>query len=80
MNRLADRGICERAVEEMDRKVRENKSRVAVELRRLGLTHGAYDNWRAWRACPGAFTLSRMATYGYDVMYILTGKRTVSNK
>lgn len=80
MNRLADRGICERAVEEVDRKVRENKSCVAAELRQLALGHSAYGNWKSWNACPGAFTLSKMAANGYDVMYILTGKRTVGNK
>ena len=80
MNRLADRRICERAVEEVDRKVKENGSCVAAELRRLTLKHSAYGNWKSWQACPGAFTLSKMIENGYDVMYILTGKRTVSNK
>jgi hypothetical protein len=80
MNRLANRDICEQAVEEVDRKVQENKSCVAAELRRLSLGHSSYGNWRSWNACPGAFTLSRMVANGYDVMYILTGKRTVGSK
>ena len=80
MNRLANREICERAVEEIDRKTKENNSSIAAELRRLTMKHSAYGNWKSWNSCPGAFALSKMAANGYDVMYILTGKRTVSNK
>jgi hypothetical protein len=76
MNRLANREICERTVEEVERMAKENNSSAAAELRRLKMGHSAYSNWKSWNACPGAFALSKMAANGYDVMYILTGRRS----
>lgn len=76
MKRLANREICERTVEEVERKAKENNSSVAAELRRLTMGRNAYSNWKSWNACPGSFALSKMAANGYDVMYILTGRRS----
>ena len=80
MNRLADRGICERAVAAVDERIKENDSCIKAEMANIKMGYQAYFNWRRYTAAPGAFALSRMYAQGYDVIWILTGKRTVSNK
>ena len=80
MNRLADRGICERAVAAVDEMIEKNKSCLKAEMANIKMGYQAYFNWRRCTAAPGAFALSRMYAQGYDVIWILTGKRTVSNK
>ncbi len=80
MNRLANREICERAVAAVDEKINKNKSCIKAEMANIKMDYQTYFNWKRYTAAPGAFALSSMAANGYDVMYILTGKRTVDNK
>lgn len=80
MNRLADREICERAVAAVDERIKKNNSCIKAEMANIKMGYQCYHNWKRYTAAPGAFALSKMAANGYDVMYILTGKRTVSNK
>lgn len=80
MNRLANREICERAVSAVDERIKKNNSCIKAEMANIKMDYQTYFNWKRYAAAPGAFALSTMAANGYDVMYILTGKRTVSNK
>lgn len=80
MNRLADREICERAVAAVDERIKENDSCIKAEMANIKMGYQAYHNWKRCTAAPGAFALSKMAANGYDVLYILTGKRTVGNQ
>lgn len=80
MNRLADRGICERAVAAVDERIKENNSCIKAEMANIKMGYQCYHNWKRYTAAPGAFVLSKMAANGYDVLYILTGKRTVSHQ
>ena len=80
MNRLANREICERAVSAVDEMIEKNKSCIKAEMANIKMGYQCYFNWKRYTAAPGAFALSRMYSQGYDVIWILTGKRTVSNK
>lgn len=80
MKRLADREICNRVVKEVEAMATRNRTSIAMEMARLRINLVSYYNWRRRTAAPGAFPLSVMAENGYDVMYILTGKRTVCHK
>lgn len=48
----------------------------AYEMRRLGLDRKLLFQWEAGM-CPSAYSLQAMAFCGYDVIYILTGRRTL---
>lgn len=80
MNRLADRGICERAVSAVDERIKKNNSCIKAEMANIKMGYQCYHNWKRYTAAPGAFALSRMYSQGYDVIWILTGKRTVSHQ
>ena len=75
MKHLAEREIATRAVEEVSDAVRRNRSTVRQELQRLGLDRRVFSAWRLWECVPSTFALSRMCAAGYDVVYILTGRR-----
>ena len=62
-----------RAAELMDRRgVAPKRECVA-----LGLSKNMYYNWRDVVCAPSARALRHMALWGYDVLYILTGKQSV---
>lgn len=46
------------------------------QLRELGLGKNLLYGWSDGVCAPSAFALRAMALAGYDVMYILTGKRS----
>lgn len=75
MKKIADREICDRTVDLVDEMVKRNNSSISAEMRRIDMTQCTYYKWKSYGGCPGAFPLSMMAENGYDVMYILTGKR-----
>lgn len=76
MKRLADREICNRVVKEVEAMATRNRTSIAREMARLRINPVSYYNWRRCTAAPGAFPLSVMAENGYDVLYILTGRRS----
>lgn len=49
---------------------------ISVQLREMGLGHNLFNNWNNGECAPSAYVLRTMALAGYDVMYILTGKRS----
>lgn len=72
--RRVDCRIGYRAAEEMEKRYGyESVSRKFQKETRC--SHHAYSNWRNGN-CPDAHSLKLMAEVGFDVIYILTGKRT----
>lgn len=76
MNRLANREICERAVASVDEMIEKNNSCIKAEMANIKMNYQTYFNWRRYTAAPGAYALSRMYALGYDVIWILTGRRS----
>ncbi len=75
MRRKADIGIGKRAAEEM---LRINVP-VRTQLRDMQLNHNCFYNWQNG-ACPDSRALQALCNYGFDVVYILTGRRTNADK
>lgn len=44
-------------------------------MRRLGLRRQSIHDWENGVCVPSAFALQAMAYLGYDVIYILTGRK-----
>ena len=49
---------------------------ISKQLRELGLGKNLFNHWADGVCAPSAKALRAMALAGYDVMYILTGKRS----
>ena len=49
---------------------------VRKQLRNMGLSGNLFYHWGAGECDPSSKALRAMALAGYDVMYILTGKRS----
>ena len=71
MKHTADRDIGLRAAE----LVRERGLQVKEQMRRLGLRRQSIHDWENGVCVPSAFALQAMAYLGYDVIYILTGRK-----
>lgn len=71
---ITDRGICHRAAE----LVRAHGP-VQKEFARLGLSRKAIYSWESGDCPPSIYALQAMAYAGYDVHYILTGRKLAKN-
>ena len=69
--KTSDKMIGIRAAEEIGRRDQP----LTVSLRQLGVSNSAFYEWDSGGRCPSAPALQAMAFWGYDVNYILTGKR-----
>lgn len=65
--------MAERAAEELY-KLPGNNAEIA---RRIGCSPKLISAWMAGRHAPSGYHLKSMAEAGLDVMYILTGRRTI---
>ena len=70
---LCDINIGYRAADCVDR----HGPSPAKELKRLRLERKRYYDWKSGIA-PSAFAFQQMALNGYDIRYILTGKKEVT--
>ena len=48
------------------------------QLENMGMRPRNLSAWQSEGRNPGGYALSQMALAGYDVMYILTGRRTTT--
>lgn len=72
---LTEEKICNRATWEIcDTAFAEGRT-LDGEINRIGIASNTYLKWRCCYAVPKAEQLAKLATYGYDVAYILTGMR-----
>lgn len=67
------RTVGQRLAAEVKRKVHYGP--VAQELKRLGIRHTNFSKWKCGEADPQAYWLQQLALDGYDVLFILTGRR-----
>lgn len=75
MMHLCERELAVRASEEIERMADSNKCSVRNEIERLGLDRKSYYYWKSVAVAPSTFALQRMFFHGYDVIYILSGRR-----
>lgn len=57
------------------RRVYERDSSVKAEADYVGIPLNSYYHWCQGRYEPSAMYLSKLADAGYDIYYILTGRR-----
>lgn len=69
-------GISERAVCEIMRKTKAENRSFNLELDRLLISSKLLWSWTMGQSDPAARFLRDMALRGYDIDYILTGRRT----
>lgn len=71
-----DVGIAARAAEAVNEMIAARNSYTTKEMERLGIDRRLFCRWQNLECCPNAVNLAKMAACGYDVIYILTGKRS----
>ena len=67
--------IGQRAVKAIDKKAEEYGITAMLECAQMGIDMGTYRGWKNSRYEPSAFFLKQMALAGYDVFWILTGRK-----
>ena len=67
--------IGQRAVMAIDQKAEEYGFTAMLECAQMGIDMGTYRGWKRCRYEPSAFFLQKMALAGYDVIWILTGRK-----
>ena len=67
--------IAMRAVQQIRRRAKAQNSPVPALLRRIGVSRELFWRWKQNKNDISACYLQQMALDGYDVVYILTGKR-----
>lgn len=72
-----DLSICERVSEEIYRLGDVSNRQIA---QKIGCSYKAVSDWLAWKSTPTAFHLRGMCEAGMDVIYILTGRRTINDQ
>lgn len=73
---MTAREIGKRAAEEIRRRASREDTYYVDQYAALGLAQSTLASWECRGCAPRAVHLARMAEAGYDVIYILTGKRT----
>lgn len=69
--------IGPRAIEIMLEREGKTGQGVREQLKELSMSRRNQYAWQSEGRIPGGVALARMAAAGYDVMYILTGRRTL---
>ena len=67
--------IAMRAIQQIDRRARAQNSPVPELIRRIGVYRELFWRWKKNKGDISAHYLQQMALDGYDVVYILTGKK-----
>lgn len=78
MRHTIDREIGLRACEEMSK--RAGPMGKTKEARRLGIDRKNIYGWASMDCVPSVYCLQALAEGGYDVTYILTGRRTTTDE
>ena len=71
--------IGKRAHQEVRNRAYKNGIAPYKEAEKLGIGCHVFNNWRI-KSDPSAYYLRKMLLHGYDVIYILSGKRTVDTE
>ena len=64
-----------RAVQEVERRAKKSGTKVSAELCKIGAYREMLYSWKHNKNSVSGYYLQQMALAGYDVVYILTGKR-----
>ena len=67
--------IGERAAWAIDEQCVLNRTKKYEECEKLDMNASLLSMWRCGRADPGAYFLANMARNGYDIFWILTGRK-----
>ena len=67
--------IGNRAFKQLKERAKQNGICVTNEALKLGITGHSLADWKHGKGNPSAYYLQQMCLAGYDVIYILTGKR-----
>lgn len=73
--KIRDYKIGIRANEEIVAKCLAENRCFGDEIHRIGCTRSVFNRWGRGESSPSATYLAEMVRLGYDVIYILTGKR-----
>lgn len=76
MKRRGDIDIAKRAAAVLLEREAQTGVSTRQQLEGMGMSRQALYQWGHASQLPGGDALSRMAHAGYDVMYVLTGRRT----
>jgi hypothetical protein len=68
--------IAQRAHDEIVAKCLKENRCFGDEVRKIGCNRGAFTKWGNGEGTPNATFLAEMVRLGYDIIYILTGRRT----
>ena len=67
--------IGKRATQGIKDNSKQKGRSIALECALLGINETSLREWKKGECNPSAYFLQQMALAGYDVMWILTGKR-----
>lgn len=73
MKRTVDRDIGLRAYEEIRKRSKERG--ICAEVERIGISKRTVYAWASFDHVPSVFALQALCLAGYDVCYILTGRK-----
>ena len=73
---MGDSKIGRRAAEELLRIASEEDITLTEAYAEIETASSCFWRWQHGQSAPSAPTLARMARFGYDVLYILTGERS----
>lgn len=70
-----DKDIGRRAASAIWQRIRETKDKQYQVLSKMFISRENLNHWKNGKSRPAAFFLQQMALNGYDVVWIVTGKR-----
>lgn len=76
MPRKCDIRVGQRAAKEIWNRILQDNTDIKTEMQALCIGRKVFNAWEKGIA-PSALSLCRMAARGYDITYIITGKRQV---
>lgn len=77
---MSDRSTGARAAQLVREAAGTAHGALMAQLRKLGITKNTFFAWESGETIPSLYTLQAMALHGYDVLYILIGRRGASNR
>lgn len=77
---MSDRSTGARAAQLVREAAGTAHGALMAQLRKLGISKNTFFAWESGETTPSLYTLQAMALHGYDVLYILIGRRGASNR
>lgn len=77
---MSDRSTGARAAQLVREAAGTAHGALMAQLRKLGIKKNTFFAWESGETTPSLYTLQAMALHGYDVLYILIGRRGASNR